>query len=326
MADMSWRVERWPIAGSFTIARGSKTEAIVVVVEISSNGFVGRGECVPYARYGETIESVCAAIDSIKSRIERAPSRAILQTLLPAGAARNALDCALWDLEAKSTSRRAWEIAGQAAPSPVITAFTISLADPDTMFVRATEAAHRPLLKIKLGTPDDLPRLAAVRAGAPNAQIIIDANEGWSADDLEKLLPHLMTQNVALIEQPLPADADGALRHIHSPIPICADESAHVTADIPRLASLYSAVNIKLDKAGGLTEALGMADAARCAGMDIMVGCMVGTSLAMAPALLLCDGARYIDLDGPLLLAKDRTEGLNYEASVVHPPHVNLWG
>ncbi len=326
MADLIWRVERWPIAGTFTIARGSKTEAIVVVAEISSDGFTGRAECVPYARYGETIDSVCAAIQSIKAQIELTPSRAVLQKLLPAGAARNALDCALWDLDAKSAGRRAWEIAGRGAPSPATTAFTLSLADPDMMLARAIEAAHRPLLKIKLGTPDDLPRLAAVRAGAPNAQIIIDANEGWSAGDLEKLLPHLVTQKVALIEQPLPAGSDAALKDLSSPIPICADESAHVTADIARLSRLYSAVNIKLDKAGGLTEALAMADAAKNAGMDIMVGCMVGTSLAMAPALLLCDGARYIDLDGPLLLAKDRPEGLKYDASVVHPPNVDLWG
>ncbi len=326
MAELVCRVEHWPIAGAFTIARGAKTEAVVVVVEITTDAAHGRGEAVPYARYGETPESVCAEINAIKRQLEQNPSRELLSRILPAGAARNAVDCALWDYAAKTSGQRVWEIAGLAAPVAVETAYTISLASPDVMFEKAQSASFRPLLKIKLGTPDDLPRLHAVRAGAPDAKIIVDANEGWSLPDLEKLMPQLVASGVALIEQPLKSDSDSLLRGFQSPIPLCADESAHTSHDISRLTPLYQAVNIKLDKTGGLTEAIAMKAAARTAGLDIMIGCMVGTSLAMAPALLLAGAARYIDLDGPLLLAKDRPEGLKFEASLVHPPSRLLWG
>jgi L-alanine-DL-glutamate epimerase-like enolase superfamily enzyme len=326
MVDIFCKIERWPIAGGFTIARGSKTEAVVVVAEISAGSLKGRGESVPYARYGETAESVVTQINSISAELSATMSRNALAQLLPAGAARNALDCALWDIEAKKAGARAWDIAAISAPLPVETAYTISLADADTMFAKAQEAAHRPLLKIKLGTPDDLPRLEAVHAGAPGARIIVDANEGWRLADLEKLLPKLEENGVVLIEQPLAAGQDGELAHLQTPVPLCADESAHTSQDIRHLTGLYQAVNIKLDKTGGLTEALKMAAAAQEAGMEIMIGCMVGTSLAMAPALLLTGSVRYVDLDGPLLLAKDRPEGLMYVGSLVHPPSKNLWG
>lgn len=326
MLDLIWRVERWPIAGTFSIARGSKTEAEVVVVEVSDPTARGRGEAVPYARYGETTQSVCATIEAVKASVGENISRALLLQMLPAGAARNAIDCALWDYEAKKSGQRAWEIAGLAPPKPVETAYTISLASPEAMHEKAQAASFRPLLKIKLGTPDDLPRLEAVRAGAPAAKIIVDANEGWSLPDLDRLLPSLMDNGVTLIEQPLAAGSDFQLAGIQSPLPLCADESAHTTADIARLANWYQAVNIKLDKTGGLTEAISMSTAAREAGLEVMIGCMVGTSLAMAPALLLAGDARYVDLDGPLLLAKDRPEGLNFDASLVHPPSRDLWG
>jgi L-Ala-D/L-Glu epimerase len=326
MVEINYRVEHWRIAGTFTIARGAKTEAVVVVAEITDGDIVARGESVPYGRYDESIASVCAEMDAILPALRQTPTREALSQLLHAGAARNALDCALWDYEAKKSGKRVWELAQLPEPVPVQTAYTISLSDPDTMFAKASAESHRPLLKVKLGTPDDLPRLKAVRAGAPNAQIIVDANEGWTRADLEKLLPQLVDNGVCLIEQPLKAGADAELADLRSPIPLCADESAHQSGDIARLAAFYQAVNIKLDKTGGLTEALLMAQAARHASLDIMIGCMVGTSLSMAPALLLTGYARYVDLDGPLLLEKDRPEGLKYEGSLVHPPSKSLWG
>jgi L-Ala-D/L-Glu epimerase len=326
MAHLTCTVEHWPIAGSFAIARGAKTEAIVVIVTLTDGGFAGRGEAVPYGRYGETVASVCAEIDGVKSRVEYQPSRTALAGWLSAGAARNAIDCALWDLECKKSGERAWTRAGVAAPKAAATAFTISLASPETMFEKAVAASHRPLLKIKLGTADDMARLDAVRSGAPDSQIIVDANEGWSLADLQILMPELVAKRVTLIEQPLAAGADGCLKGFASPIPLCADESAHVTADVAGLADRYQAINIKLDKCGGLTEALTLAEAVQAAGLDVMIGCMVGTSLAMAPALLLAPMARYVDLDGPLLLAADRANGLKYDGSLVHPPSASLWG
>jgi L-Ala-D/L-Glu epimerase len=314
--------DRFPLARAFTISRGSKTEAEVLTVTIRRGGHVGRGECVPYARYGETPDSVAAAVLSLQAGIDRDA----LQTTLPPGAARNAVDCALWDLEAKTTGLRAWDLAGLAAPVPCQTAFTLSLDTPAAMHQRARDEAHRPILKIKLGTPDDLPRLRAVHAGAPQSALIVDANEGWSVQDLVDLLPVLADLGVALIEQPLPAGADDALRDLPRPIPVCADESCHTRADLPRLRGLYDAVNVKLDKTGGLTEALALVSEARSLGFRVMVGCMVGSSLAMAPATLLTAGAAWVDLDGPLLLSEDRARPLRFDADGIHPPARDLWG
>ena len=319
-------VESWPIAGLFAISRGTKTEARVVVAQITRSGLSGRGECVPYGRYGETVESVVAAIDSLSQPIRDGIDRDQLQRLLPAGAARNALDCALWDLEAKTGQARAWELANIDEPAPVLTAYTISLGTPEAMAEAARQTAHRPLLKVKLGADGDPDRIAAVRAAAKDAKLIVDANEGWTLDNLDENVRACLTARVALIEQPLPSGQDSALKDLKGHIPVCADESVHDRRDIPRLAELYDAVNVKLDKAGGLTEALATAREARNHGLQIVVGCMVGTSLAMAPAFLLTPLARYVDLDGPLLLQRDRAEGLVYDGSLVHPPSRRLWG
>ncbi|MGR3621669.1 N-acetyl-D-Glu racemase DgcA [Pseudophaeobacter sp.] len=310
------------LAQVFTISRGSRTEAKVLTVKVEKDGVTGWGECVPYARYNETLESVTAEIEGLPADF----SREALQDLLPAGAARNAVDCALWDLEAKAAGKRVWELAGLPAPGPEITAYTLSLASPDEMRKQAQENAHRPLLKIKLGTPDDMPRLEAVRAGAPDAKIIIDANEGWSAEVYAELAPHLMRLGVELVEQPLPAGEDAALIGMERPVPVCADESCHDRASLPKLKGKYDVVNIKLDKTGGLTEALKLRKEALALGYDVMVGCMVGSSLAMAPATLLAQGVLVTDLDGPLLLAEDRKEPLNFDAAGVHPPKAALWG
>ncbi len=316
------RAERFRLAEVFTIARGSRTEAAVLTVEVERAGVRGWGECVPYARYGETLESVAAQIEGLPAGIDRA----VLQAALPAGAARNAVDCALWDWEAKATGRRVWELAGLGAPGPMVTAFTLSLDAPEKMRAAAARNAHRPLLKIKLGTPDDMARLEAVRAGAPDATIIVDANEGWTADVYADLAPHLLRLGVAMVEQPLPAGQDGMLAEIDRPLPVCADESCHDRASLVDLTGKYDMVNIKLDKTGGLTEALALRDAARAAGYRVMVGCMVGTSLAMAPAVLVAQGAEVVDLDGPLLLAEDRPHAMTYDAAGVHPAEPALWG
>lgn len=310
------------MAQVFTISRGSRTEAQVLTVRIARGGQVGWAECVPYARYGETLESVAAEIAGVPSDVDRMT----LQGLLPAGAARNALDCALWDLEAKTAGKRVWELAGLEAPKPVITAYTLSLAAPEEMRVQAEKHAFRPLLKIKLGTPDDMVRLEAVRAGAPKSTIIVDANEGWSAAVYHDLAPHLLRLGVTLVEQPLPSAEDGALRGMARPVPVCADESCHDRASLPGLKGKYDVINIKLDKTGGLTEALKLREAALSEGYKVMIGCMVGSSLAMAPATLLAQGALVTDLDGPLLLAKDRSHGLKYDAAGVYPPEKALWG
>ena len=310
------------LAQVFTISRGSRVQAEVLTVRVSEGGVTGWGECVPYARYGETLDSVTAQIEGLAGTI----TRAALYDLLPAGAARNAVDCALWDLEAKAAGKRVWELAGLAAPGPEITAYTLSLASPAEMQAQAAKNAHRPLLKIKLGTPDDMPRLEAVRAGAPHSTIIVDANEGWSAQVYADLAPHLVRLGVALVEQPLPAGEDDALLGMARPVPVCADESAHDCSTLSKLKGKYDVVNIKLDKTGGLTEALRLRDAARAQGYDVMVGCMVGSSLAMAPATLVAQGARVVDLDGPLLLGEDRRDALKYAEAGVHPPSVELWG
>ena len=310
------------LAQVFTISRGSRTEAKVLTVRIEENGVTGWGECVPYARYGETLESVTAEIEGLPETFDRAA----LYDLLPAGAARNAVDCALWDLEAKQAGKRVWELAGLPQPGPEITAYTLSLDTPEKMQAQAAENAFRPLLKIKLGTPDDMPRLEAVRAGAPDATIIVDANEGWSAEVYADLAPHLVRLGVALVEQPLPAGEDDALLGMERPVPVCADESCHDRGSLKALKGKYDVVNIKLDKTGGLTEALALREAALAEGYKVMVGCMVGSSLAMAPATLVAQGAMVTDLDGPLLLAEDRPQPLIFDESGVHPPVAALWG
>ncbi|PYE83889.1 N-acetyl-D-Glu racemase DgcA [Pseudoroseicyclus aestuarii] len=312
----------FPLAEAFTIARGTKTAAEVLTASVTRGGVTGRGECVPYARYGESLDSVEAEIAGLPQDVTRAQ----LQGLLPAGAARNAVDCALWDLEAKQAGLRAWDLAGLPAPGPEVTAYTLSLDSPEKMEAQARRHAARPLLKIKLGTPDDMPRLEAVRRGAPKARIIIDANEGWSAEVYADLAPHLLRLGVELVEQPLPAGDDAMLAEIARPLPVCADESCHDRGSLAALKGKYDVVNIKLDKTGGLTEALALREAALAQRYRVMVGCMVGSSLAMAPAVLVAQGAMVTDLDGPLLLAEDREDGLVFDAAGVHPPAAALWG
>jgi L-alanine-DL-glutamate epimerase-like enolase superfamily enzyme len=320
------RIERWPIAGSFTISRGAKTEAVTVVAELNCGGHTGRGECVPYPRYGETPEASLAALLSMQAPLARGLDRQALQAAMPPGAARNALDCALLDLEAKAGGQRIWDLLGRPAPRACITAYTISLASPEAMAAATAKAAHRPLLKIKLGGDGDGRRIAAVRKAAPESELIVDANEAWTAHNLEQNLSECAEAGVTLVEQPLPAGQDEALARIRRPLAVCADESVHDRASLQGLRERYDAVNIKLDKSGGLTEALAMTDAAHALGFDIMIGCMVATSLAMAPAMLLAQEARFVDLDGPLLLARDRDGGLRYDGSLVYPPDATLWG
>jgi L-alanine-DL-glutamate epimerase-like enolase superfamily enzyme len=320
-------IERFPIAGRFTISRGSRTEAVVVTATLREDGAVGRGECVPYPRYGESVEGVAAAIEAVRAPLEGGLSREALQGLMPAGAARNAVDCALWDLDAKRSGIRAHVTAGVDRLRPATTAYTISLDSPGAMAEAAANAADRPILKVKFGAPEgDLLRIAAVRRGAPDATLIADANEGWSEDNVAIHLAACADAGFALVEQPLPAKGDGILATLPRPLPVCADESVHDRAGLDRLVGLYDAVNIKLDKTGGLTEALALADAAQERGLSLMIGCMVGTSLAMAPAMVLVPRSRFVDLDGPLLLARDREPGLRYEGSLVHPPEPALWG
>jgi L-alanine-DL-glutamate epimerase-like enolase superfamily enzyme len=314
--------ETFRLAQVFTISRGSRTEARVLTVRATQGGLTGRGECVPYARYGETLESVTAQIAALPEGTDRHR----LQEIMEPGAARNAVDCALWDLEAKRAGRRVWEMAGLPAPGPMLTAYTLSLDTPEAMRAQAAANAQRPILKIKLGTADDMARLEAVRAGAPKARIIVDANEGWTAEIYADLAPHLVRLGVALVEQPLPAGADEMLGEIERPLPVCADEACHDRASLPDLAGKYDMINIKLDKTGGLTEALALRDVAHAQGYGIMVGCMVGSSLAMAPAVLVAQGADVVDLDGPLLLAEDRDHPLHYDEAGVHPPEAALWG
>ena len=320
------RIERWPIAGSFTISRGAKTEAVTVVAEVRRDGRTGRGECVPYPRYGETPEATLAALKPMQEAVARGLDRQALQNAMPAGAARNALDCALLDLEAKMAGQRVWNLLGRPAPLPCTTAFTISLGTPEAMAAATAKVAHRPLLKIKLGGDGDGARIAAVRAAAPESELIVDANEAWTSNNLEQRLAECAEAGVTLVEQPLPAGHDEALARIRRPLAVCADESVHDRSSLAGLRERYDAVNIKLDKSGGLTEALAMADAAQALGFEIMIGCMVATSLAMAPAMLLAQQARFVDLDGPLLLARDRDGGLRYDGSLVYPPDAALWG
>jgi L-Ala-D/L-Glu epimerase len=320
------RIERWPIAGSFAISRGVKTEAVTVVAEVSLGGHTGRGECVPYPRYGETPEATLATLQAMQEPVRRGLDRQALQAAMPPGAARNALDCALLDLEAKTSGRRIWDLLGRPAPEACVTAYTISLASPEAMAVATARAAHRPLLKIKLGGDGDGARIAAVRKAAPKSELIVDANEAWTSDNLERNLAACAEAGVTLVEQPLPAGQDEPLKRLKRPLAVCADESVHDRKSLHGLRDRYDAVNIKLDKAGGLTEALVMADSAHTLGFEIMIGCMVATSLAMAPAMLLAPQARFVDLDGPLLLARDRDGGLRYDGSLIYPPEAALWG
>ena len=314
--------DSFPLKSAFRISRGSKTTADVVTVKLTRNGVQGWGECVPYPRYGETVESVTEQLQSVPPHITRAD---LIETL-PAGAARNALDCAIWDVKAKETNRRVWQLANLPKPKTVQTAFTLSLGTVENMTRAATQNAHRPILKLKVGTPDDLDRLVAVRNAAPDAKLVIDANEGWTIDDYQLLIDHLVDMNIALIEQPFPAGQDACLSNLDRPIPICADESVHTSEDLPALVGKYDCLNIKLDKSGGLTTAIDLKAKAQAMGFDIMVGCMVGTSLAMAPALLLASDATLVDLDGPLLLTKDRDTPILYDARGMHPAPAELWG
>ncbi len=321
---LGFRVEKWPISGAFTISRGVKTEAAVIVAKVSDGPATGRGECVPYSRYGESLDSVSRQLESAASAIAEGAGRGQLQALLPAGAARNALDCALWDLEAKLSGKRVATLAGL-TPQAVTTAYTLSLDTPDAMAKAARENA-RPVLKLKLGSDGDADRLRAVRAAAPNAVLIADANEGWNEANVAENLKACTETGVALVEQPLPAGNDEILRGILRPVPICADESFHDRKSFEAIAGKYDAVNLKLDKTGDLTEALWVAAEAERRGLMLMIGCMVSTSLAMAPAMLLAPRAKFVDLDGPLLLAKDREDGLRYEGSTAFPPTSALWG
>ena len=324
--ELQVTVEQFPIAGTFTISRGSRTEITVVKVALTQNGATGQGECVPYPRYGESVDGVADAIRSVASDLRAGLSRQALQSLMKAGAARNAVDCALWDLEAKTSGIPAYKTFGLDALRPMTTAYTLSLGTAADMETAAADAAERPLLKVKLGGDGDDERIDAVRRGAPNADLIVDANEAWRDHLLDRLLAAAEKAGVKLIEQPLPAGDDDALRDCSHAVPICADESAHTADRIASLIGKYDAINIKLDKTGGLTEARTLVKAARDHGFQIMVGCMLGTSLGMAPAALIAQGAEFVDLDGPLLLARDRDPGLRYEGSTMYPPDARLWG
>jgi len=317
------QIEHWPIEGGFTISRGAKTEAVVIVARVSRGTLTGRGECVPYARYGETPETTLAAVLSLNGK---SFDRIALQTMLPPGAARNALDCALWDLEARESGQRVWDILGLGAPKPLTTAYTISLGTPQSMAEATAKAAHRRLLKIKLGGDGDIERIKAVRKAAPQSELIVDANEAWTGTNLEAHISACADAGVTMIEQPLLSDNDAALATIKRAVKVCADESVHDRASLKGLRERYDAINIKLDKTGGLTEALAMANEAHVHGFEIMTGCMVATSLSMAPAMIVAQHARVVDLDGPLLLAKDRDNGLRYDGSTVYPPDAALWG
>lgn len=323
---LSVKAERFPLAAAFTISRGSKTEAAVLTCTIREGANAGRGECVPYARYGESVDSVRDEILAMGAAVAQGMTRDDLLGAMKPGAARNALDCALWDLEAETGAGPVSRRVCAAAPAPLETAYTIPLGEPEAMAAQALAEADRPLLKVKVGTRDDESRIRAVAEAAPRSRIILDANEGWSADSLARHLAVAAHCGVALVEQPLPAGRDEALRGIDRAVPVCADESVHTAHDLAGLVGLYDAVNIKLDKTGGLTEALRLARTAREMKFKVMIGCMLGTSLAMAPGALIAQEADYVDLDAPLLLSKDREPGLVFTGSLMHPPRPELWG
>lgn len=318
--------DSFKIDGVFRISRGARTETHVVTVAISDGTHTGYGECVPYPRYGESVESVIEQIMSVEDALASGASRADVQSLIKPGAARNAVDCALWDLAAKQAGKRVWELLDLPAPEGIVTAYTISLDEPEVMHQKALKNAHRPLLKLKLAGPDDLARVQAVRDGAPNARIIVDANEGWTAENYADIVEKLVPLNVEAIEQPMPAGDDEALRSLPHPIPLIADESCHDRESLDHIVGKYDMINIKLDKTGGLTEALLLKKAAINAGLNIMVGCMIGSSLAMAPAMVVAYDAQIADLDGPLLLAEDRDCPLEFNDSVMSLPNPKLWG
>jgi L-alanine-DL-glutamate epimerase-like enolase superfamily enzyme len=319
--------QTWPLRGRFTIARGSRTAAEVLYLRLGRGGFAGQAECVPYRHYGETFDSVEAQVRTAVAALGEDPDgRAALQQILPAGAARNAVDCALWDLACKTRGLRFWELAGRPRPAPALTVETVVIDTPDAMRSAAAQAAQRPVLKIKLDAEQVLERVRAVRDGAPESRLVVDANEAWTLELLAAVAPGLAELGVTMIEQPLPARADAELAGFASPVPLCADESCHTRADLARCAGRYALVNLKLDKTGGLTEALALAAAARDRGFGLMVGCMLGTSLAMAPATLIAAEAEVVDLDGPLWLREDRAHGLAIDDSRVGLPEPALFG
>ena len=319
-------VERFALAQPFVIARGARMVAAVITVSIEQGPARGRGECVPYGRYDETLDSVAAQIEMVRPALEQGLDRDDLQAALPPGAARNAVDCALWDLDAKRLGLPAATLAGLHRVAPATTAFTLSLGTPESMAAAARAAADRPVLKVKLGGEGDPARLAAVRSAAPDSVLIVDANESWTEVNLERNMDACAAVDAALVEQPLPSGQDGALARRRWPVPLCADESVHARDGLAALRDRYDLINIKLDKTGGLTEALAVATEATALGFGLFIGCMVGTSLAMAPAMLLAPQARFVDLDGPLLLARDREPGLRYDGSTIFPPMPELWG
>ena len=325
--SLNIHTEAWPLAGAFRISRGTRKVSDVLMVEVNDGNYVGRGECFPYARYGEDIDSVQKQLNSVRSEIEHGLDRQALLNVLAPGAARNAVDCALWDLEAKRAGVRVWDLADLPAPEPVTTVYTLGVDEPAIMGERARENSDRPRLKLKMtGDGADLERVRNIHKNAPNARLVVDANEGWSIEQYLEYAPQFKELGVEMIEQPLPSTDDEQLRGVDRSIPVCADESCHDRATLPALVGKYDMINIKLDKTGGLTEALNLRDAALKQGLSIMVGCMIGTSLAMAPGILVAQEAAIVDLDGPLLLAEDRAPGLRFTGSIIHPPETRLWG
>ena len=325
--SLNVHTEAWPLAGAFRISRGTRRGSDVLMVEVNDGNYVGRGECFPYARYGEDIDSVQKQLNSVRSEIEHGLDRQALLNVLAPGAARNAVDCALWDLEAKRAGVRVWDLADLPAPEPVTTVYTLGVDEPAIMGERARENSDRPRLKLKMtGDGADLERVRNIHKNAPNARLVVDANEGWTIEQYLEYAPQFKELGVEMIEQPLPSTDDEQLSGVDRPIPVCADESCHDRATLPALVGKYDMINIKLDKTGGLTEALNLRDAALKQGLSIMVGCMIGTSLAMAPGILVAQEAAIVDLDGPLLLAEDRAPGLSFTGSIIHPPETRLWG
>lgn len=316
----------WPFRSTFRIAYRVQTHAETVLVALHDGGLVGRGEALGVSYHDETVDGIMAQLDAIRPVLADGITRQDVQVLLPPGGARNALDCALWDLEAKRERRRAWELAGIGAVRPLTTAFTLGVDSPAAMARAAAEARQYPLLKLKLAGGEDIDRVAAVRAARPDAEIIVDANQAWDIAGLHAFTPRLAELGVTLIEQPLPAGADDALADYDSPVPLCADESCQTAASLPGLVGKYRYVNIKLDKCGGLTEGLALARAARAAGFELMVGCMAGSSLSMAPAFVVGQLCSVVDLDGPLLAAADVPNAIRYDGGLMHPPEADLWG